>query len=170
MSGSRRALPCDYYSYYKHYWDDEITELKHKSIAAHDMWKGVGRPSHGPIYEAKRCAKAEYKLAIRNKQATEHKHISNDLHDYLLFKSKRKTSVAVNGFTEPHKIANAFATNFKNACSPNNETRNHDLKNKFLARFSQYHPACKLSTFSVEVIDQCIRKMKHGKAPGLERI
>src|SRR6218665_2128961 len=58
------------------------------------------------------------------------------------FKSKRKTSVAVDGFTEPHKIANAFATNFKNACSPNNETRNHDLKNKFLARFSQYHPAC----------------------------
>src|SRR6218665_59112 len=44
------------------------------------------------------------------------------------------------------------------------------IKNKFLARFSQYHPACKFSTFSVEVIDQCIRKMKRGKAPGLDRI
>jgi len=176
--------PATTASYYKHYWDDELTELKHKSIAAHDMWKAVGRPSHGPIYEAKRCAKAEYKLAIRNKQATEHKHISNDLHDYLLskdttafwktweskFKSKRKTSVTVDGFTEPNKIANAFATNFKNACSPNNETHNQDLKNKFLARFSQYHPACKFSTVSVEGVDQCIRKMKRGKAPGLDRI
>ena|SRR5688572_28962538 len=50
-------------SYYKHYWDDQLTDLKHKSIAAHDMWKAVGRLSQGPIYEAKRCAKAEYTLA-----------------------------------------------------------------------------------------------------------
>ena len=60
-------------SYYKHYWDDQLTDLKHKSIAANDMWKAVGRPSQGPICEAKRCAKAEYKLARRSKQAAEDK-------------------------------------------------------------------------------------------------
>jgi hypothetical protein len=25
-------------SYYKHYWDDQLNDLKHKSKAAHDMW------------------------------------------------------------------------------------------------------------------------------------
>src|SRR6218665_2861137 len=143
-----------------------------------------GRQLGGPVRDQFMKPKDVQRLNIRNKQATEHKHISNDLHDYLLskdttafwktwkskFKSKRKASVTVDGFTEPNKIANDFATNFKNACSPNNETHNQDLKNKFLARFSQYHPACKFSTVSVEGVDQCIRKMKRGKAPGLDRI
>ena len=72
--------------------------------------------------------------------------------------------------SEPNKIANAFAINFKNACSSNNETNNQELRNKFLARFSQYNPACDYSTVSVQVVDQCIREMKRGKAPGLDRI
>jgi hypothetical protein len=45
-----------------------------------------GRLSQGPICETKRCAKAEYKLARRNKQTAEDKHISNDLHYYPLSK------------------------------------------------------------------------------------
>src|SRR6218665_401749 len=72
--------------------------------------------------------------------------------------------------TEPSKITYAFAINFRKACSNNNETCNQDLKNKFHAGFSQYHSACEFSTVSVEVVGTCIRKMKHGKAPGLDRI
>ena len=75
----------------------------------------------------------------------------------------------MDGFTEPSKIANAFSS-FNNACSPNNETHNQELRNKFLARFIQYNPACDYGTVSVEVDDQCIRKMKHGKALGLDRM
>jgi len=77
--------------------------------------------------------------------------------------------VSVDGFTEPSKIAHAFA-NFNNACSLNNEKHNQELRYKFLARFIQYHPVCDSGAVSVEVVDQCICKMKHGKAPGLDQM
>ena len=49
----------------KHYRDSELTDLKSKSIAAHGLWTACGRPSHGSIHDAKRCAKAECKRAIK---------------------------------------------------------------------------------------------------------
>ena len=171
-------------SYYKHYWDGDLTELKHRSIAAHDLWKTCGRPSHGPIHDAKRCAKAEYKRGIRNKKALEDTGVSNDLHEYLLakdsnafwktwqtkFKTKLKPPLCVDGFSDPTDIANVFATNFKAACSPNNEYVNNKLKEQFQKKFSQYNPASSHEVMSVELVDQCIRKMKLGKAPGLDGI
>lgn len=48
-------------SHYKHYWDIELTDLNDKSIAAHVLWKACAQPSEGPIHDAKRCEKAEYK-------------------------------------------------------------------------------------------------------------
>jgi len=171
-------------SHYKHYWDGELTDLKNKSIAAHDLWKACGRPSQGPIHDAKRCAKAEYKRAIRNKKSKEDAYASNDLHEYLLakdtnsfwktwqakFKANHKPPLAVDGCSEPRDISMAFASNFRTACSPNNAKTSEKLNKRFHNRFSQYNPASQYKVITVELVDQCIRKMKRGKAPGLDRI
>ena len=37
-------------SYFKHWWDDNPSELKAKSIDAHTLWKSCGCPSDGDIY------------------------------------------------------------------------------------------------------------------------
>ena len=158
--------------------------MKSKSIAAYDLWKACGRPNHGPIHDAKRCAKADYKRAIRNKKSLEDAYISNDLQEYLLakdtnsfwktwqskFKTKHKPSLCVDGYSVPRDIAMTLATNFKAACSPNNAKASDILKEQFHKRFAWYNPESQYKMITVELVDQCLRKMKRGKAPGLDCI
>ena len=167
-------------SHYKHYWDSELTDLKSKSIAAHDLWKACGRPNHGPIHDAKRCAKAEYKRAIRNKKSLEDAYISNDLQEYLLakdtnsfwktwqseFKAKHKPYLCVDGYSDPRDIAMTFATNFKAACSPNTAEANDVLKKQFHKKFNCYNPDFQYKMITVELVDQCLRKMKRVRPLG----
>lgn len=65
-------------SYWKNYWDDQLTDLKSKSITANDMWKAVVwlvGPAKAQFMKPKDFAKAEYKLSRSNKQTIEDKHI-----------------------------------------------------------------------------------------------
>lgn len=171
-------------SFYKHYWDDELSDLKKKSIDAHDLWKSCGRPGQGAVYDIKRRAKAEYKSAIRKKKSVEDANISNDLHDFLLskdttafwktweckFKSRRKSPPTVDGCRQHGDIANIFANNFQNACRPNNAECHEKLKDQFLTEYMDYDPGSTFSPVTVELIDLCMRKMKRGKAAGLDGI
>lgn len=48
-------------NFYKHWWGDNLKELKAKSVDAQVLWESCGRPSNGDVYNIKRCAKANYK-------------------------------------------------------------------------------------------------------------
>ena len=67
----------------KHWWTEELDDLKGRSIESHRMWVDAGRPHVGPIFDIYKKEKYSYKLAIRQakKEATDT--ISNDLHDAL---------------------------------------------------------------------------------------
>ena len=50
-------------SFFKSYWDEEMSELKYRSIDTHQVWVAFGRPSSGPIYRDRCHARAEYRRA-----------------------------------------------------------------------------------------------------------
>lgn len=142
-------------SYYKHYWDNQLTDLKRKSSAAHDMWKIVGWPSQGPICETKRLVKAEYKLVTRsNGQQTISKFLMTCM---IIFCQKIPMHSAKHGKTRskvntnclcqwmallnPVKLPMPLPSILKIHVHPIMK-HNQELRNKFLARFSQYNPAC----------------------------
>ena len=57
-----------------------MSHLKCRSLDAHTLWVASGGPGHGDIYNNKRCAKAKYKQAIREKDKSA---FSNDLNDFV---------------------------------------------------------------------------------------
>jgi len=68
------------------FWDEEMAELKSKSIETHQLWVTCGRPRQGSIYLSRCRADAHYRRAMRCKRGVAEAHISNDLHEQLLSK------------------------------------------------------------------------------------
>ena len=42
-------------NYFQFWWDENLKDLKCKSIGAHALWKANGCPTSGDIYNLKRC-------------------------------------------------------------------------------------------------------------------
>jgi len=66
-NASRFCVPKCKTSFFKHYWDDDLSDLKMRSIEANRLWVECGRPRHGYVLQEKCRAKAMYKTALRNK-------------------------------------------------------------------------------------------------------
>src|SRR5207244_7196051 len=73
-------------SFYNYWWDDELKDLKQKSIDAHQVWASHGKPAHGFVWNLKNNAKLNYKLAIRLKEKNNSSSISNELNEFLAAK------------------------------------------------------------------------------------
>ena len=54
----------------KHFWNDELDELKQKSIMWHDIWKNSDRPGSGIIPKIKCSCKLKYKSAKKMPSVT----------------------------------------------------------------------------------------------------
>jgi len=169
---------------YKCYWDSEMDDLKDKSIETHNMWVACGRPTSGPVYQARCKARAQYRRGLRCKHKITEGRISNDLHELLLSKDCKgfwktwKSKVnnrhvptgIVDGCSSLDDIANIFASNFYNACCPNDTVRNDNMKLKFETSLKSYCPSSNVQLFTVELVDLCMRTMKIGKAAGYDGI
>jgi len=64
-------IPFVYCNFYKHYWSQELDDLKRASIDAHQLWLSNGKPNCGLINDIRRDAKYKYKLALRHAQRSE---------------------------------------------------------------------------------------------------
>ena len=80
---ARQYVPQTPCGFFKHWWTEALSTLKDDSVQAHKLWEEHGRPKHGPIYDAKRCAKAKYKQALRKADREEIVTVSNELHEEL---------------------------------------------------------------------------------------
>ena len=49
----------------KHFWSDELDQLKTDSFNAFRLWEDVGRPKHGTVYLNKVSCSLNYKRALR---------------------------------------------------------------------------------------------------------
>jgi len=95
--------------------------------------------------------------------------------------SKHLPAKVVDGHRRPADIANAFAVNSGNACTPNSISHNDSLllpfvvnkslsKAEFETRLSHYCPNTSGKYVSVELVDKCLRPVKFGKAAGGDNI
>ena len=69
--------------FYKFWWDEELDILKEDSIKPCRIWKAVGRPRSGPIFDSYRKAKAAYRAELRSRQRSEESFYTNELHEAL---------------------------------------------------------------------------------------
>ena len=81
---SDTAVPKRTKNFYKFWWDEELDILKEDSIKSCRIWKAVGRPRSGPVFDSYRKAKAAYRAELRSRQRSEESFYTNELHEALL--------------------------------------------------------------------------------------
>lgn len=174
-SSSGVCVPRVRSGFFKWWWDDSLSELKHASIDAHNMWKACGSPRTGDIFLKMKQVKLAYKMAIRAHRQTDDLYFSNELHDLLLEKdmvnfwrtwnakiSKPKLATVIDGETDNEVIAQKFADYFK--CD------NDAVTNSNLLVGSHGNNAGQLQCITVELVSRCLSQMKRNKAPGIDGI
>jgi hypothetical protein len=154
--------------------------LKENSIQTHKLWKEIGCPKYGDIYLAKTKAKVDYKLYIATKSKMERSQISNSLHETLLNKDNNNfwkiwnskfgvtntNNSTINGNSNNQEIADNFAVFFSQIYNDNAVGVNSIWEN----RFSNYHGDNLEIKFDIFTVDNAIRKLKKGKASGVDSI
>ena len=146
-------LPKTNPNFERSFWDDELSELKSRSIECSNYWKSIGCPKSGPDFECRKSCHYLYKAALRRKKKSAEKTHKDSMHDdlvnkngYSFWKSWKKlnksgdgSATRINGKTEAKDIADTFATYFESVYG-NNETPEHiNLKTKFEEQYSQYY-------------------------------
>jgi len=169
--------------FYKFWWDEELTALKQASLDSFKLWSAIGKPRCGSEFYEMQRAKAAYKLALRNKERNSQHEFTNSLNDALLnkdldsfwrswrakFGSNNRSSV-IDGCSDDIGIADKFGTLFKSCCVPNSQSQHDLLKAKFQTRFDSYMDDKTLPQCNVELVDDCIRHLKRGKAAGFDEL
>ena len=115
----------------KHWWSDELTELRNKSIEIHRLWQLEGKPRSGPTSNERLRVRAAYKKAIKSAQKSPKQASWNKLHGSLLSKSttefwkswkqlycKKQSDLhsVVNGVTSRKDIADSFHSTIAKSC------------------------------------------------------
>jgi exonuclease III len=170
----------------KHWWNDELANLKQRAFESHTEWVVAGKPKAGLIAEVMKSEKYTYKLAIRKYKLAESKGVSDSLLESLhrndsnsfwqVWRSKlgvaRSLPKVVNGECDQKIISESFATHFANACSNNSEVRSRQLQTEYLSKKKTYKRYYDLRKFilSDEEVFNFISKLKRGKAPGLDNL
>ena len=164
-----------------------MDNLKSSSIRAHQIWVASGKPVSGDLASKMKQARNEYKAAIAEKRALANKAFSDDINDALLDRDmgsfwsiwnskfeKGRVSPMIDGQTNAHDIANAFAEFFKTACSPNNIDLHSKHKDQFINVYDKYVSCSEMSStdllVSVENVELAISETKKGKAAGADGI
>ena len=73
-------------TFFKFWWDNDIDEMKERSVASCRSWKSAGTFHSDPIFEIYKKDKAFYKNTIRKRQREEREYYSNELHEALIKK------------------------------------------------------------------------------------
>lgn len=118
-NAARLCVPRGQATFFKYYWDDDLNDLKMKSLEAHRLWVECGWPHAGFVLQERCRTRAAYKRALRNKRREKYLTVSNDLHECLLakdidgfwctwkckFGAKTTFSVCVDGVADSRSIA-----------------------------------------------------------------
>ena len=178
-----KVLPRHKPGVQKHWWSDELTELRNKSIEIHRLWQLEGKPRSGPTNTERIRVRAAYRKAIKFAQRKPKQSSWNKLHNSFLTKdttnfwkswkqqySKNQSHLhsVVNGVTAHKDISDSFQSHFVKISKPNNQQRVESLENEFREKYSQVmatHDNCSCSSYRIsenDVID-AILSMKKGK-------
>ncbi len=173
-------------SFFKFWWDEELNLLKSKAVESCALWRSVGRPRSGYIFNNYRADKQSYKRAIDDHKCNESLLYSNELHDSLLekqgsrfwhvWRSKFGSScgdiIHVDGVSDDVIIVDKFVNHFQETCKTANNDTCARLCDEYNAMRSDYcgDPYLSDYTFDAYLVERVINDMKRGKAAGLDNL
>ena len=178
------TLPRKKHGVARHFWSDELTDLKQKSIDSCELWKLAGCPRSGPIFCEKQKSHYNYKIAVRRAKKDANKEVNNDLndalasHDYNTFWKRFNSTNAnsenvcrIDGFVDEQQISNSFKNTFSNVYNAPKTEAHVNLDKRFCDAHNQYtklHGNDDLGQFYFSWNDMImsLSKLKLGKATG----
>jgi len=121
-TGAKLYVPTGHKNFYKFWWNEELSALKEAAVSSNQLWKAVGKPRQGPIFDKRQLCKARYRKSLRDVQKLNTVSYTYDLHEALLAKdgptfwrcwrskfNSRLDCKQVGGCVDPELIANNFA-------------------------------------------------------------
>jgi len=172
--------------FYKFWWDQNLNLLKENSTQSCKLWKDMGKPRSGPIFDKYYSDKMRYKRCIRESKQSEIHSYSNELHDALLKKNntefwkswkskfgcKRSFPLQVDGSNDHLDIAGKFASHFSNVCMPVSTEHNESCRSEYMLARKNYVGSieAKEESVDVELVDNIICDLKPGKACGIDNL
>lgn len=173
-------IPCNSL---KPYWNEELDRLKDDSIFWHNIWLEAGRPSSGVLQHIRLSCKAKYKLALRNAYTSFEDKLSDELYTHFIkknvpdfwktwnakFRKNVSRHVNINGCTNDADIASEFATHFNNVyCkSDDDDIAYNDYIQERSGCMNNVQSSYEcIDKINVELVDQCLQRLKKGKACG----
>jgi len=178
------CIPSVPKNFFKFWWDQELSALKHQAISSHREWVQQGRPKQGYCFDNKMKNKMQYKNAIREKRKSGENSFSNDLHEALLqktqdnfwkmWKSKfsKRSNIPheIDGSVSHEEIANKFAVFFAESCKPNSIEKNDQFKIDFIESVKKLKCdySVKNCVFAEDAVEKAICELKRGKAAGAD--
>ena len=166
----------------KWYKDQTLSRLASLKKAAWDRWCGNGRPTEGPLYEAKISTRAEFRRRMRvceaNNERKRIQHLDgrfrqNSSNRFRIPKSNthRSLPLRINGevVTDPHALLTAWKDHFQTLSAADQEPSTVMCSSEVegLLRDSLSNEDYLLDVpFEPAEIDSVLKKLKLGKAAG----
>ena len=182
-SASQQFVPRYRKNFFKYWWDQELRILKEQSIESNRIWKDMGKPRSGPIFDKRQSARLQYRKKIRETENSSLCTYTNDLHEALLVKDgirfwnswrcKFESSTLcsqVEGCVDKLVIANKFAEHFESSYSCNSVDRSATLESEYELLRSNYCglPLTSNYMFDTETVSCVVNNLKSGRAAGLD--
>lgn len=172
-------------NFFKFWWDEELNQLKNESIASDKLWKSLGRPRSGTVYNKRQQCRLLYRRRIREGNQLQIHSYTNDLHEALLTKNghsfwkcwrsklgSRNVCRQVDGCVDDNIIANNFANYFAKIYSCNNVSQAAKLESEYNWQRGSYCGLPLLDTyiFDVDLVSNVISKLSTGKAADIDSL
>ena len=179
-----RILPRHKPGVQKHWWTEELSRLKNKSIDIHKIWKAEGKPHNNATNAERIKVRVAYRRAIKLAQRAPKQASWNKLHGSFISKdttkfwqtwkqlyssSKSHLHTVVNGVTSKEDIANSFKDHFVKVSMPNSQDRVDQLNAEYQKEFQKAEDShgecsCKSHTASLENVLDAAFKLEKGKS------
>ena len=175
-------VPRRHKDFYKFWWSEGLKIAKAASVESNNVWKAVGKPRQGPIYDKRNKCRLAYRQLIREEEKREKLTYTNDLHDALLRKDAKRfwnswrskfepssSCSQVEGCVDENMITDKFAQHFCRSYSYNNKDRADSLYQQYIRARSDYNGSPLLASHSLdtELVSRVIGDMHGGKAPDI---
>ena len=84
ISSAEKILPKSKPKIGRDYWSRDLSDLKQASYDAFILWRDVGGPSSGPIFDEKKNSSYRYKCAVRKAKRNFDQAHCDKIHEDLL--------------------------------------------------------------------------------------
>lgn len=182
ITASNSCIPISKSKHKKHWWNDELDDLKHQTIAATTFWRSVGCPRSGPVNENRLQCKYRYKLAIKQAEKNASQEFNEEYfsakNDTSFWKAWRKrycsssikTTDSLNGKQGDTNVCNEFTDEFLSVFQTNTVNSDCAYKEELVNLIESANHDTNAPKIDIDLCHQCIRKMKLNKSPGFDSV